>query len=405
MRISLDKSDRRLLLWTGLILLPVIVLLALASPEERDSGVPSTYSSQAHGALAAYLLLKEEGYRVERWERSPQELPAEAHGTVLVLAAPWGSPDQEEKNALHAYLARGGKILATGFAASFFLPRANIVSEPLPGAVWKEYQPEILSPLTRAGAIKMSPAAYWDAVLLQELVHYSHEGKGIVVSYKQGQGEIVWWAADTPLTNAGIRESGNLDLLLNSLGGSKDVRILWDEFFHGSRPSVEDYLAVPPLQYGLAQCLLVFLAVLLTHARRNAPIRPWSEPSRLSPLEFVQTLGGLYRQAQSTRAALEVPYYRFRHLLTKRLGLRARTDSGDLAAAVQRRMGYREPGLEDTLRQVESALLDPEVSEARALELAQRLSLYARHLQLTSQGEQENTTHADRRQGIGPRAN
>src|SRR5579872_3261435 len=401
---TLEKSDRRLLLGAGVIALAMIALLALGSPAEQDSGVPSTYSSQGHGALAAYLLLKEQGYRVERWERAPQELPSEARHTVLVLASPWGSPDPDEKSALRAYLARGGKIVATGFAASFFVPRVYITPEPLPGAVWKEYQPEVLSPLTRSGAIKMSPEAYWDAALLEELVHYSHEGKGIVVSYRYGQGEVIWWAADTPLTNAGIQESGKLELLLNSLGG-KGATILWDEFFHGSRPSVGDYLAIPPLQAALAQCFLVFLAVLLTYARRNAPIRPWNEPSRLSPLEFVHTMGGLYRQAQSARGALEVSYYRFRQLLIQRLGLRSGADPAELAAASRRRMRYHEPGLEDMLRQTEAGLLEPEITEARALDLAQQLNFHARHLRLISQGEQENAVHADRLQGIGPRTN
>ena len=55
----------------------------------------------------------------------------------------------------------------------------------------------------------------------------------IVVSYKVGLGEVIWWGANTPLTNAAIAKSGNMALLLNSLGKPGEVRVFWDEYFHG----------------------------------------------------------------------------------------------------------------------------------------------------------------------------
>ena len=196
MQINLDKSDRRLLLWTGVILLPVIVLLALFSDSgEEGEGYPTTYSAQVNGAKGAYLFLKEEGYNVERWERPPDELPDDAANSILVLAAPFGSPTKKETNFLHMYLNRGGKILVTGYGGSLFLPVGkNAVLEELPDAVWKEYQPELLSPLTRAGSIRMSPSAHWGAASSGQLVHYAQDGKGIVVSYHVGKGEVIWWA-------------------------------------------------------------------------------------------------------------------------------------------------------------------------------------------------------------------
>ena len=92
MPIKIDKSDRRLLLWAAAFLLPVIIALAFLSQEEEESGVPSTYSAQSRGAKAAYLLLDDLGYKVERWQQSPTELPSEQVGTVLVLASPLRLP-------------------------------------------------------------------------------------------------------------------------------------------------------------------------------------------------------------------------------------------------------------------------------------------------------------------------
>ncbi len=385
---KLDKSDRRLLLWTGLILLPLVVVLALSSDSGEDSGIPTTYSATSSGAKAAYLYLKEEGYPVERWESPPNELPEDARKTVLVLASPIGVPTQVEKNAIQSYLTRGGRILATGFSSSWFLPKTDIVMEFMPDPIGKEYEPHIVSPLARAGAIRMSPAAHWDQAAPGQLVHYAENGKGIVVSYHVGSGEVIWWGANQPLANNGISQAGNLLLLLNSLGGSKGTRILWDEYYHSQHLPASTTPWEPPLRYGFWQCLLVFAALVLTFGRRNSPIRPLTEPSRLSPLEFVQTLGNLYRRANARRAALEVPYNRFRGLLIKRLGLRNDVSTSELLESARRKFGYRDPDFEDTLREILNYLQEPDIKESRVLELAQRLNRHARNLKLISLREE-----------------
>jgi hypothetical protein len=389
MQVKLEKSDRRLLLWAGLILLPLIVLLVWFSDNDEDSGIPTTYSSTASGAKAAYLFLKEEGYDVERWESPPSDLPQAARNTVLVLASPGAMPDALEKNALQMYLKRGGKILGTGFSCSWFLPETDITMEFLPDPVGKEYQPQILSPLARAGAIKMSPAAHWSEAAKGQLVHYADQGKGIVVSYHVGQGEVIWWAASQPLSNTGINQAGNLSLLLNSIGGSKSTKILWDEYFHSQHLAHSTAAWTAPLKYGFWQCLLVFVALVLTFGRRNSPIRRPSEPSRLSPLEFAHTLGNLYRRAHATRTALEVPYNRFRALLIRRLGLRNDVSSSELLESAQKKLAYRDPDFEDTFREILKGLRDPDIKEAKVLELVQRLNQHARNLKLIATNEEQ----------------
>jgi len=400
---KMAKSDRRLMLWAGLILLPIIVALSLIPQSEQESEVPSTYSAQSPGAKAAFLFLQEQGYDAERWERPPDELPADAANTVLVLAFPTDYPTSEEKNALQRYLSQGGRILATGSSAGSYLPLAHLEFEPLPDPEWKEYAPQVLSSLARAGKIKMSPAAYWDSTSLQYLVHYAKEDRPIVVSYKVGRGEVIWWASSIPLTNAGISQAGNLGLLLNSLGSADQVHVFWDEYFHGYRRTLGAYMSEPPVKWALWQCAFIVLAMLLTYSRRNGPIRAWSEPKRLSPLEFVHTLGGLYRRANVTQAALEVPYARFRFLAARQLGLKPDVSAADLARAIRDRLGYKDKNLEETLRQIEAAPYGPDLTEGRALDLVQQLSRHAYNLKFISQEPQETASHADNVPGARPR--
>jgi hypothetical protein len=216
---------------------------------------------------------------------------------------------------------------------------------------------------------------------------------------------VIWWAASTPLNNGGISHAGNMELLLNSIGPVDDNHVLWDEYFHSSQRTAGSYLKETPVLFGLAQGALAVLALLLTYSRRNGPIYPPDAPSRLSPLEFVETLGGLYRRAHVTRAALEVPYLRFRTLAARQVGLKIDVPAPDLARAIRNRLGYKDDSLHELLVRIEAALYDPELPEALALELVQQLHSYARRLQLISFEQQEIVSHANRVPGAHARTN
>jgi hypothetical protein len=407
---KIERSDRRLLLWAGVFMLLVILSLTFLSQDEEESGIPSTYSAQRSGAKAAFLLLQQSGYKVRRWEQSPANLPTDPTHTVLVLASPFRAPTSDEKNALQIYVDRGGKVLATGRNASIYLPHAETENEPVPSPIAKEYQPQLLTPLTRGGAIQMSPAAYWKGPATSSLAHYSDGDRPIVVSYKAGLGEVVWWGASTPLTNAAIAKQGNMALLLNSLGNAGDVQVYWDEYFHGEQSSLIGYAGDPPLKFGLLQTLLVFLALIFTFSRRNGPIHPLPQPSRLSPLEFVNTLGKLYRRANAVHSALAIPYARFRAQAARQLGINQDVPAAELARALKNRLRYKDDSLAELLQQIENALRNPELREAQALELVQQLNrhaqgVHAHNPKLNPMERQESDLHANRVPGAHARTN
>src|SRR5258708_29910127 len=83
----------------------------------------------------------------------------------------------------------------------------------------------------------------------------------------------------------------------------------------------------------------------MTFARRNGPVRRAYETPRLSPLEFVETLGNLYRRARFAGDGIEVPYTRFKLFVTRRLGLPGGLSAKELARAVHDRLGYKDQGL------------------------------------------------------------
>ena len=97
---SLDAKDRRLLL----ICLAAVAALAVgtaffARNQNRDDNpLPSSYLTGRHGARAAYQLLEENGYKVERWEQPLGELASQANAeTVVILAEPFLSSGEDFK--------------------------------------------------------------------------------------------------------------------------------------------------------------------------------------------------------------------------------------------------------------------------------------------------------------------
>ncbi|HSS99030.1 MAG TPA: hypothetical protein VLK33_18470, partial [Terriglobales bacterium] len=190
------------------------------------------------------------------------------------------------------------------------------------------------------------------------------------------------WASSSPLSNAGLKESGNLDFFLACLGDNK-TQVLWDEYIHGYSESDARSVVHTPVFWIFLQLGLVGLAVLATFSRRNGPIFPLVTQSRLSPLEFVQTLGGLYKHAKASSVAVDISYQRFRYWLTRRLGMASNASLDDLRAALSDRMQFsEEETLFTTLAECESARYNPALPSGDALRMVQALDDYAVKLKL-----------------------
>ncbi|MBV9609231.1 MAG: DUF4350 domain-containing protein [Acidobacteria bacterium] len=381
---KLPSGDRKLIVIFGAIVLALIMVAAFITPQQdEDIAYPSTYSPLSGGAKAAYLLLAENGYNVERWEEPPRDLPT-GEDALLIIAEPRWTFGTDEKNAIQNFVARGGRVLATGSSGAALLPDGNAhFFENPPDYPRTKCAPRIPSRFTRGGEFVARSLAYWDSKNPSHMVHYTAGGKPVVVSYPFGKGEVIWWTGPTPLTNAGLKESGSVELLLNSISTDvKPRRILWDEYFHGEREGLLATIKDTPIGWVAAQAGLILVAVIVTFSRRSGPVVPLVEESRLSPLEFVETLGGLYRRAGATQVALEVSYKRFCHLLTRRLGIHPESSAAEIAAAVEQRLGYKNPEFAPTLVRAEALVKNYDLKEAEAVPLAQALNDFARDLQL-----------------------
>lgn len=389
---TLDAGDRKLLIGAGVLLVVLVISAALLSPRRSEgmSAYPSSYSTNWDGAKGAYLLLQDLGYRVSRWDESPTELEGDPSKQVLILAEPVQMPSSEEKQAIREFLNKGGRILAVGAGASRLLPESSWFQEGYPLEEKTIFRALLPSPLIRnAGEISMVAPDHWEPNSASQLVIYGNDKTAAVVTYAVGKGRVIWWGASTPITNAGIRQSGNLALFLNSIGPANGVRVLWDEYFHGAHGSLWGYLAQTPLLWGVAQFGLVFLAILATHSRRQAPIHFPLARSRLSPLEFVETLGDLYCSAHAGPAAVRIAYQRLRYQLTRQLGLPSNILDADLARTAHALLAWNEAEFSGTLSRSQQAMNSSKLDDAATLKITQKIFDYTSRLELKRAPKEE----------------
>jgi hypothetical protein len=309
---------------------------------------------------------------VEHWKQPPAQLPADASGVMLVLAGPESYPHMEEKSGIIRFLLRGGSVLIAGVRPDSFVPQASADTDDV-RVGFAECKPVAPTGLTRGGPISQDGALVWDSAKDAAIVHFKDkDGNPVVVSYALGQGRVIWWASALPLTNVGIRDRNNLDLLLNSVGDSR--RILWDEYYHEEHAMALAHPSNPAQIWALAQAGFLGLLVILTFSRRSGPLVALVRESRLSPLEFVETLGSVFHRAHGTQVAVEIAFSRFQQIAARRLGIRGTSSANDIVVAMAQRGLKVPPDVAALVGRSEEAAGDTELSEKRALEHVQALN-------------------------------
>lgn len=384
---SLDLQDRRLMLWCigGALALAVLAGFLLPNDNNNENRLPSTYLSGQHGALAAYEMLVRAGYPVERWERPLSELKAVASTQSVVIFAEPFTRETDDIDAVRQILERGGRVLSTGFWGGYLLPGGASAPPREFSFAACQLEPEGLDSLASSGEVWMIPEATWQVGNPADRVQYSCAGQPAVVEYDWGKGHVVWWASSTPLENGSIARAKNLELFLSSLGPMEGKHIYWDESLHGEVRSNWSYAGGPALT--MLRIGLIVLAVLMifSFSRRSGPLRELAQPVRATPIEFVEALGALYRNASAATTAIAVAWDRFRRQALRLCGMRTqKVDAGELAAMLRRRYPNVSSELETDLAACEQAAEQDALAPREALRLVQVLDAHMQELRLAA---------------------
>jgi hypothetical protein len=379
---SLDAKDRKLLIGCicAVVVLAVLMAVVARNQDSDDNPLPSTYLTGKHGARAAYEMLKANGYDVQRWEHPLSELASHTDAQTVVIFAEPNPTSPEDLKAVRDIVARGGRVLLTGWRGGYLAPSGDVLPPEQFGAACK-LTPQGLDPLAGSGEVWMVPEAAWGLSRPLDRIEYNCAGSPAVVEYSNGKGEVIWWASSTPLENGSIQRAENLNLFLNSLGTPENHHFYWDESLHGEVYSdwyFASGAALNLLRFGLFG---IALLVIFSFSRRRGPVRDLPAPVRATPVEFLEALGSLYAEAGASSTSVELAFERFRRRMGDLCGLKVATmRAEELGSALRRRFPQAPEALEKDLAECEEAIGSETLPPKKALGLVQALSRHGEAL-------------------------
>jgi DNA-binding transcriptional ArsR family regulator len=378
-----DRTDRNLVLvLCGIVLLALMAFTHWGPQVRNNDPNPTTYNSGTQGAKAAYLLAGDLGYDAQRWTEPMDRLKqVDAARTTLVLTEPM-LPVRSlaaTKASIADFLARGGRMLATGATGAALLPNGKTAVATNFAKQYCFTRPEGAGELARVGRVEMAAPVRWDANGPEFRVEERCGTDAVVVRYPYGKGEAIWWASPTPLTNAGLKNDAGLAMTLASLGPVKENgttrTILFDEYLHAERETLGDTLAGLPWWALKLQFAVIAFLLVVSFSRRNGPLRTPVAVPRTSPLEFADSMGRLYERAKATDAPVAAARAQTMRFLAEECGLShdvLRQPPEVIAGALAARIGGDWSALERHLEAAARAGESAKTSK-QALKLVQAL--------------------------------
>lgn len=378
-------NDTTIVVVAGVLIVTLGIAAALLDPAPNplDAGT-STFSAGPRGMKAAYLTLLELGYDVERSIEPMTALRAEPLATTLILSGEEPASDQD-KRAFRAFVDQGGTLVAIGVNGGSALGLV-IPSGEKPPSLFNEsietFRPLLPSPLV-GGVTEITMRADGERVFLPGTyvpIYGASLDNPVVAAASLGKGRVVWLADTTPFANAQLGEAGNLRFLLNVVGARSGRRVVFDEHYQGHKRSLVSYTAGTPLPWIALQVGLIGIAVLLTHSRRQGPVRAPHVDPRTSPMEFVEMLGTLYKRAGARHAAVNAARMRLRRAIALRCGVPVATDDEALARAAGAKLRTDPAPIARLLADADSAAGDSALAEERALDIMRQLQALSARL-------------------------
>jgi len=433
--------QRLTIILTFVVIVGLLVLLNaltyVKKDEERDTErAPnrSTYHSGPTGTRALHDFLSESGYKVIRWRERPQKLLGDSGSlvkTFVVIGETQTPFTEEEANALHKWVAAGGRfVFINRTVTNQLVPKSEgwnvevrmgsyppLDVDPADARQMTEnvipLHPVLPTVLTRSVETVMpsrfaarlavvppdtehsaaDPALNDDDYVNVEthsdasaspIVHVADTNGALLLDYVYGKGRIVVLGDPYIVSNGGLRLNDNLQLAVNTLI-YRDGLVAFDEYHQGrgvSRNALATYFAGTPVLALAAQGLLLVLLVLWTNARRFGRPLPLARVDRRSSLEFVASMAELQERSRAFDLAIENIYTRTRRVLARYAGVDHNSPRAEIAERVAARSNIDRQKVETLMRQCEEAINGEPITWRQSIDLVRRLRELERDLGL-----------------------
>jgi len=316
----------------GLVLLLVVITALAATQEQAQQEYPvlSTLSSAPNGALALKLWVQELNYDVE--EQTLASFAPPENTSILFMLEPL-FPTEGEMDAVDTWVEEGGTLIAIGEAYGMYslIDHYEFFFDYLPA------NPEVPVPdaplLTSPAASEFTNATVRLALASARddyVTLITYDGKPVLVSFEQGNGRVILGTLAQSFTNAGLKQSGNPELVLNILALARKKGTIWfDEWHHGEQGAQVlgpgEFLRSTPVGRSLLFVTFAVFIVLFMQGRGfGRPVPLPQEIKRRGALEHVTGIANLSRRA-AHRSAVMLHYH---DQIKRKLGQRYRLDPG-----------------------------------------------------------------------------
>lgn len=360
----------------GLVLLLIFVTVLAATQKEVQQEYPklSSLSSAPEGALALKLWVQALRYDVD--EQALAEFVPPQETAILFMLEPI-FPTEDELKALDQWMESGGTLIAIGEAYGMYslIDHYDFSFNFLPAS---SQSPVLAAPLLLSPeAFELSHAKVRLALASERddyVTLITYDNKPVLVSFEQGEGRVILGTLTQPFTNAGLRESGNPELVLNILALASEKGTVWfDEWHHGEQGGGQvlgpaEFLRSTAVGRALLFVAFAVFIVLFWQGRGfGRPVPLPQEIKRRSALEHVTGIANLSRRA-AHRSAVMMYYH---DQIKRKLGQRYRLDPGmDDEQYVNTLAGYNPAFDKADLLNLLQRLKRREVNETEMVHLA-----------------------------------
>jgi hypothetical protein len=334
----------------------------------------STLSSAPDGALALKLWSKELEYKVD--ERVLTNFLPPKNTSIIFMLEPL-FPIETEMQPLDDWVEAGGTLIAVGedYGMYLLIDHYQFYFTYLPG---QNVSPASETPLLDSPApLDLNNARARIALASERddfVVLAAYQGQPVLVSFEQGKGRVILGTVTDPFTNAGLKEAGNPEFVLNILALAQTKGTIWfDEWHHGVRSEAEilgpgEFLRQTPVGRSLLFVTFAIFIVLFIQGRDfGRPVPLPQEIKRRGAWEHVTGIANLSRRA-AHRSAVMLQYHQ---QIKRKLGQRYRLDPGmDDKEYVDKLADYNPALDKDALLNLLKRLKRKDISETEMVHLA-----------------------------------
>jgi hypothetical protein len=372
------SRDTRLAIGILILLVLVTTLAALQQKTQQRHPPLSSLSSAPNGALALKLWVKELQYEVDEQILANFIPPKDV--SILLMLDPV-LPTEIELESVDDWVESGGTLIAIGEQYSMYslVDHYQFVLNFLPA---QSNVPISEAPLLSSpSAIDLRNARVRYALQSDRddfVVLVTYQGQPVVVSFEQGQGRVILGTIADSITNTGLKQPGNPELVLNILALARTKGAIWfDEWHHGVRASEQilgpsEFLRQTPVGRSLLFiAFAVFIVFFLQGRSFGRPMPLPQEIRRRGALEHVTGVANLSRRA-AHRSAVMLHYHQ---QIKRKLGQRYRLDPDmDDREYVDALAGYNSSLNEGELFSLLTRLKHKDINEAQMVHLAAEAS-------------------------------